>query len=305
MKNSLTLALALVFVSGISGSAMADSPKAFYTFVPANMVAHPIGVVQIPGGLGTGGTTGGMTTPSHCTPGTDTDGDCVADADDNCPYTPNADQADKNWDHIGDACETDWDNDGVPNDHDNCYSVPNADQKDLDGDGNGDACDIDRDGDGYTNDFETSIGTDPDKWDTDGDTISDFYDCAKLDPTKGTGPDCDTVTVVEDVAPTPTPNPDIGGGEPGRDDDGDGIPNATDNCPVVYNPGQQDGDGDGIGDLCDLLPGRPSDVLFIKGGGGDGGCSLTLAAGSGSLAIDLLIALPALAMALFRTRKSK
>src|SRR5262245_33605856 len=41
------------------------------------------------GGAGTGGTTGGQA-PSHCTSGTDTDGDCVADADDNCPFTANA-----------------------------------------------------------------------------------------------------------------------------------------------------------------------------------------------------------------------
>jgi hypothetical protein len=212
--------------------------------------------------------------PSKCTPGTDTDGDCVADADDNCPFTPNSNQADANWDSIGDVCEDDWDNDTVPNSTDNCYAVQNTEQQDLDGDGSGDACDIDRDGDGITNDFEPTVGTNPDDWDSDDDNVSDYYDCAKTDATKAVAPDCDLVTVVDNVPEVnPTPNPDVN--EPGRDDDGDGIPNVSDNCPVIFNPGQQDGDGDGIGDHCDMLPGRRSEFLFIKGGGGsEGGCSL-------------------------------
>ncbi len=37
----------------------------------------------------------------------------------------------------------------------------------------------------------------------------------------------------------------------GDDADGDGIPDAADNCPGVFNPDQADGDGDGIGDACD------------------------------------------------------
>jgi hypothetical protein len=256
-------------------------------------------------GLGTGG----ETPPSKCTPGTDTDGDCVADADDNCPLTSNADQADVNWDHIGDACADDYDNDTVANGTDNCYSAANTDQADLDGDNVGDACDIDRDGDGITNDFEAGLGTSPDDWDSDDDNVSDYYDCAKNDPTKavvspdGLG-DCDSITVVENVPPTPVPNPDIN--EPGRDDDGDGFPNVSDNCPIIFNPGQQDSDGDGIGDFCDMLPGRPSEVLFIRGGGGSGGgCALTSVASGGSALIDLLVALPVLALALVRGRKNK
>lgn len=39
-----------------------------------------------------------------------------------------------------------------------------------------------------------------------------------------------------------------------KDRDGDGIPNAIDNCPDVANPDQKDTDGDGIGDLCDECP---------------------------------------------------
>ena len=36
-----------------------------------------------------------------------------------------------------------------------------------------------------------------------------------------------------------------------EDDDGDGVPDATDNCSLTANPGQADNDGDGIGDACD------------------------------------------------------
>jgi hypothetical protein len=37
----------------------------------------------------------------------------------------------------------------------------------------------------------------------------------------------------------------------GADDDGDGIPNTSDNCRGVANPSQLDRDHDGLGDLCD------------------------------------------------------
>ena len=41
---------------------------------------------------------------------------------------------------------------------------------------------------------------------------------------------------------------------PGLDPDLDGACDGVDNCPAVFNPGQEDVDGDGTGDVCDVCP---------------------------------------------------
>ena len=70
--------------------------------------------------------------------------------DDNCPALPNPDQADRDGDGHGDACDlcpdvqdaqADVDGDGRGDGCDNCREVANPDQADRDGDGQGDACD--------------------------------------------------------------------------------------------------------------------------------------------------------------------
>ena len=57
----------------------------------------------------------------------------------------------------------------------------------------------------------------------------------------------------------------------GPDTDGDGIPDSQDNCPTVFNPGQEDADGDGIGDVCDNCPSiqNPGQEDFDGDGIGD------------------------------------
>jgi hypothetical protein len=44
---------------------------------------------------------------------------------------------------------------------------------------------------------------------------------------------------------------DVGASEFTPDQDNDGVPDATDNCPTVANPGQENNDGDAQGDACD------------------------------------------------------
>ena len=41
------------------------------------------------------------------------------------------------------------------------------------------------------------------------------------------------------------------------DDDDDGVPDLSDNCPIDQNSDQADVDRDGIGDVCDPMDDRP------------------------------------------------
>lgn len=179
----------------------------------------------------------------------DADGDTIPDDADNCPFTPNQDQADVDGDGIGDVCEGDQDNDGIPDPEDNCPLVPNVDQTDTDGDSIGDACDNDSDNDGIPDVFDNCVFTvNPDQADQDGDGVGDACEGDR---------DGDGIPDVVDNCPF-IPNPDQfdddqdgNGNVCDPDRDGDGLPNETDNCPDRFNPGQTDSDGDGVGDACE------------------------------------------------------
>jgi len=150
----------------------------------------------------------------------DTDKDGLGDNSDNCPLNSNADQADRDGDDIGDACDIDNDNDLVPDILDNCPLTSNGDQMDTDSDGLGDVCDPapnnpDSDGDGvFDSDDNCPLTSNADQLDTDND---------------GQGNACDS------------------------DDDDDTITDSADNCPYISNTNQLDSDGDKWGDVCDAF----------------------------------------------------
>lgn len=157
----------------------------------------------------------------------DVDGDGVLDADDNCPFNVNADQADDDGDDIGDVCDvcpeidsadqSDADNDGVGDACDNCLDTGNAEQLNRDGDSLGDACDncplVVNDSQADADEDEIGDACDncpadenPDQADTDEDGIGDVCDDIVGPNTSVTGSQTDTSTSGTTSADTETTN---------------------------------------------------------------------------------------------------
>ena len=176
----------------------------------------------------------------------DSDGDGVADEDDNCPTIANADQADVDGDGQGNVCDNcpqtanvdqvDADADGVGDVCDNCPAVANVDQLDVDGDGLGNACD------------NCPQTPNADQADVDADGLGDACDnCPAVANADQLDADGDGQGNVCDNCPQTTNADQV-------DADADGVGDACDNCPAVANVDQLDADGDGLGNVCDNCP---------------------------------------------------
>ena len=103
-------------------------------------------------------------------------------------------------------------------------------------------------------DVATVYGDAPSAEDSDGDRKKDAVDnCPKVwNPDQSdvdsdkVGDACDACPLLKDATSCPKASLD--------DTDGDGVPNATDNCPQKINGDQADQDSDGKGDACDPCP---------------------------------------------------
>lgn len=194
---------------------------------------------------------------TYSQPTIDTDGDGVPDGTDNCPLTPNPDQANNDGDAQGDVCDSDDDNDGQSDVNEiTCGSNPfsaSSRAPDNDSDNLPDCVDPDDDNDGVLDNIDNCQFTaNTNQANNDGDAVGDV--CDADDDNDGV---LDGVDNCQFTANTNQANNDgdAQGDVCDPDDDNDGVLDGVDNCPITANPAQTDTDGDGIGDECDTSPG--------------------------------------------------
>jgi|GEM_PF-1353017 len=112
-------------------------------------------------------------------------------------------------------------------------------------------CDLDQDG--LSNDEELLLGTDINDPDSDGDGLWDGEEVTGVD---------NPLTLIEaNGISNPLDPCDPSNLVSVCDRDGDGIPDGSDNCPDIPNPGQEDLNNNSVGDVCDIL--SVSDIQII------------------------------------------
>ena len=202
---------------------------------------------------------------------TDDDNDGTLDTDDDFPLDSTED-TDTDGDGIGNNTDTDDDDDGTL-DTDDDFPLDSTEDTDTDGDGIGNNTDTDDDGDGFSDADEIICGTallditeTPEDTDLDG-----IPDCIDTDDDGDGYTDNQEVLCGSDPLDffsIPLDNdfdflPDC----VDDDDDNDGILDTQDNCPMIFNPFQEDRDYDGLGDVCDLEEVNISEAFTPNGDG--------------------------------------